>query len=163
MMFAKLKGLVTLKAPVALLALLCMVLLTTACSRSDFTDVEGNQFGWEDFQGRWLVINYWAEWCKPCAEEIPELNHLYRQGQDRDINVLGVNFDRPDMAELKRQIDALGVQFPVLYSDPDKQLDYLLPEVLPTTYIFNKEGKLAHKLVGPQTRASIEAHLTDTD
>lgn len=163
MMFAKLKGFTKLTARVGQLALLSVVLLAGACSRSDFTDVEGNQFSWEDFQGRWLVINYWAEWCKPCAEEIPELNHLYRQGQDRDIHVLGVNFDRPDITELKRQIEALGVQFPVLYSDPDKKLDYLLPEVLPTTYIFNKEGKLAHKLVGPQTLASIEAHLTDSN
>lgn len=130
-----------------------------ACGSADFTDAEGNEFGWDDFQGRWLVINYWAEWCKPCLEEIPELNQLYSQRKDTDTSVLGINFDRVAPEELLRQIEALNVQFPVLQSDPERQLDYLMPEVLPTTYIFDQQGQLAHKLVGPQTQESIEAFL----
>jgi len=140
-----------------LLSLLCSL---GACSDPEFTDAQGNRFGWEDFEGRWLIINYWAQWCKPCAEEIPELNELYRQGKNQQISVLGINFDRPDLEELRRQADALEIAFPVLYEDPDQQLAYLRPDVLPTTYIFNQAGELVHKLVGPQTRASIEAHLT---
>lgn len=148
-MFAKLKTIVF----IVLLAQLA------ACERTEFTDAQGNSFGWEDFQGRWLVINYWAEWCKPCLEEIPELNQLYQRHRNDDATLLGINFDRLEPAELKRQIKALNVQFPVLQSDPERKLDYLLPEVLPTTYIFDREGQLAHKLVGPQTQASIEAYL----
>lgn len=136
-----------------------LLLLLSACDRQDFTDAQGNQFGWDDFHGRWLVVNYWAEWCKPCLEEIPELNRLYQQHRDVNGTVLGINFDRLELAELKRQIEALDVQFPVLDADPQRKLDYLLPEVLPTTYIFDHEGQLAHKLVGPQTQASIEAYL----
>ncbi|MCB1662054.1 MAG: TlpA family protein disulfide reductase [Pseudomonadales bacterium] len=150
-MFAKLKKVV----------FILLLLQLIACSRTEFTDAQGNEFGWDDFRGRWLVINYWAEWCKPCLEEIPELNQLYQHHRNDSATVLGINFDRLDLAELRRQITALNVQFPVLQSDPEQKLDYLLPEVLPTTYIFDREGKLAHKLVGPQTQASIEAYLED--
>lgn len=148
-MFAKLK-------PVLLILFLVSL---AACSRTDFTDAQGNGFQWADFQDRWLVVNYWAEWCKPCLEEIPELNNLYHARSDEDTSVLGINFDELDLVELQRQVQALNVEFPVLHSDPEKKLAYLQPEVLPTTYIFDKQGQLMHKLVGPQTQASIERLL----
>lgn len=136
-----------------------LVAVLAGCDKTEFVDAQGNEFGWQDFQGRWLVINYWAEWCKPCIEEIPELNSLYQARKNLDTDMLGINFDPLELTELKGQINALNVQFPVLFSDPDGKLDYLHPEVLPTTYVFDMEGQLRHKLVGPQTRASIEALL----
>lgn len=138
---------------------LLFTLLLTGCERAGLTDAEGNAFALEDFHGRWLVVNYWAEWCKPCLEEIPELNSLHRAHQERDAVVLGINFDRPEPSELLRQMEALGVAFPVVQSDPQQQLDYLIPQVLPTTYLFDRQGKLAHTLVGPQTQASIESYI----
>lgn len=149
-MFAKFK-------PVVLLLFLISL---AACGRHDFTDARGNDFQWEDFQDRWLVVNYWAEWCKPCLEEIPELNELYHARAGADTNVLGIHFDQLELAELQRQIQALNVEFPVLHSDPEQKLAYLQPEVLPTTYIFDKQGQLMHKLVGPQTRTGIESLLS---
>ncbi len=131
----------------------------TGCDSADFVDAQGKDINWEDFRGRWLVINYWAEWCKPCLEEIPELNSLYLAHKDKDAYVLGINFDPLEPTELNKQIDALNVQFPVLQTDRDGKLNYLHPEVLPTTYVFDHKGELRHKLVGPQTQVSIEALL----
>ncbi len=138
---------------------LLLIAVLVGCDKTEFADAQGNEFKWQDFQGRWLVINYWAEWCKPCIEEIPQLNSLYQARKNLDTDVLGINFDPLELAELKGQIKALNVKFPVLFSDPDGKLDYLHPEVLPTTYIFDMEGRLRHKLVGPQTQASIEVLL----
>ena len=140
--------------------LLLSVFMLAACGSPDFVDSEGKELSWEDFKGEQLVINYWAEWCKPCVEEIPELNELYHENKDKGIAVLGVNFDRPKLEKLKAQMLALNVEFPVIHSDPDGQLDYLLPPVLPTTYIFGPDGELKHKLVGPQTKTSIQAVLS---
>ncbi len=138
-----------------------LALALTACNKADFVDSEGSKISWEDFNGDQVIINYWAEWCAPCIEEIPELNALYHEGKGKGVSVLGVNFDRPDIDNLKAQMLALNVEFPVIHSDPERQLDYLLPAVLPTTYIFGPDGKLDHTLVGPQTRSSIRAALKD--
>lgn len=131
----------------------------TGCSRPEFVDSEGNGVDWQDFEGQWLVVNFWAEWCAPCLEEIPELNRLHNKA---GRSVLGVNFDRPPLAELQRQIKALNVQFPVVYSEQKQRLLKLTPQVLPTTYVFDRQGHLQHKLVGPQTQASIEALILDS-
>jgi len=135
------------------LALLCAGFLS-ACGQPEFVDAEGNSTDWQDYNGQWLVVNFWAEWCAPCLEEIPELNQLHRKvGQ----TVLGVNFDQPELAELQRQISVLAVQFPVIFSEQKQRLKELTPQVLPTTYVFNQQGELLKKLVGPQTQQSIEA------
>ena len=63
----------------------------------------------ERVQGdHWTVVNYWAVWCKPCREEIPELNEL---NKDADIQVLGVNFDRKAGDALAVDSEALGLDF----------------------------------------------------
>ncbi|CAA0123995.1 Thiol-disulfide oxidoreductase ResA [Halioglobus japonicus] len=106
-----------------------------------------------DLRGQWVVINYWAQWCKPCIEEIPELNAL-----DRDypqVTVLGVNYDGASGEELESQREQLGVTFTSLIEDPAEQLGKSRPVVLPTTFIVNPEGKLAAELMGPQTLESL--------
>lgn len=135
------------------LSVLCCGLLS-ACGQAEFVDAEGKSFDWQDYQGEWLVVNFWAEWCEPCREEIPELNQLHQEiGQ----SVLGVNFDRPKLIELQRQIDALKIEFPVVLSEQKQRLQDLTPQVLPTTYVFDRQGLLLKKLIGPQTRETIQA------
>jgi len=46
----------------------------------------------DTLKGRWVLINYWAEWCKPCLEEIPELN-TFAEAHSEQVSVLGVNYD----------------------------------------------------------------------
>jgi len=111
-------------------------------------------------EGRWVVVNYWAKWCKPCIEEIPELNALDARF-DR-VQVLGVNYDGATGAELQQQMEALGIAFPVLLEEPSSALGINLPRVLPSTLIFNPEGKLVDTLVGPQNLESLAAATGQT-
>ena len=105
--------------------------------------------------GHWVIVNYWAEWCKPCIKEIPELNHLARDHPE--IQVLGVNFDGATGEDLDRQVAALGIDFPVLPQDPAAELGTPRPVVLPTTLVLNPAGEVAATLVGPQTLDSLLA------
>ena len=108
-----------------------------------------------ELAGKWVVVNYWAEWCKPCREEIPELNELYHAHKNTGVIVVGINFDDPEWPELKKQANALGVRYPMASPKLSKQLGLAMPEVLPTTYILNPKGIVKHTLVGPQTGDSI--------
>jgi len=86
------------------------------------------------------------------------LNQLHNKvGQ----SVLGVNFDRPELAELQRQINELAVRFPVMFSEQKQRLNELTPQVLPTTYVFDRQGLLLITLVGPQTQQTIAAAIKE--
>ena len=107
----------------------------------------------QDSRGQWLVINYWAQWCKPCIKEIPELNRL---AQDYpQISVLGVNYDGARGEELQQQIKKLGIAFANLDIDPAPELGLPRPMVLPTTLIVTPQGEHSATLVGPQTTESL--------
>ena len=99
---------------------------------------------------RWQVINYWAEWCAPCREEIPELNRLATELGDR-VAVQGVNYDGLTGAEHDASAKVMGIAFPSSGEDLGAQLKLERPKVLPTTYLIAPGGKLAHTLIGPQT------------
>lgn len=138
-----------MKAPLVLL----LSLLLIACGNSDPTNRNVDSLSLEALRGQWVVINYWAKWCKPCIKEIPELNELDQHYSQ--VSVLGVNFDGASGVELEAQIQQLGIEFPILAQDPAPQLQIRRPMVLPTTLILNPEGKLVATLIGPQTLASL--------
>ena len=107
------------------------------------------------FDGKWLAINYWAIWCHPCRVEIPELNELAREHTD-DMIVYAVNFDDVQGEKLLVQAAELGIEFPLLSTDPGPELGYARPTVLPTTLLINPAREVWARLIGPQTLESLE-------
>jgi thiol-disulfide isomerase/thioredoxin len=128
-----------------------------ACARHDGAAPEADL---QALRGQWVVINYWAQWCKPCIEEIPQLNAL--DSTYDQVTVLGVNYDGAEGADLAQQREALGVTFASV-ADPAAQLGTTRPTVLPTTLIVDPQGRLTDTLLGPQTLESLALATVDSD
>lgn len=141
------------------LAVVLASVLISACGRTDYATVDGHTGQFADWRGRWILINYWAVWCKPCLEEIPELNAFRQQHRD-SVEVFGVNFDGGTPEQQYTQAKALGILFPVLQNDPAMALGWERPEVLPTTIVIDPEGQLHAVLHGPQTAADLRTALS---
>ena len=137
------------------LGLLVLVFIA-GCQKSDFTAIDGRLVNLKDDQGRWLILNVWADWCVPCREEIPELNCL---GQRGDVRVVGHDFDNAQGEVLQKKIKRLKIDFPIVEESPLPAIAAKTPNMLPATYIVNPEGKLVDTLYGPQTNSSIRQHL----
>lgn len=135
-----------------LTALTCWMLL--GCEQPDYYDTQGNSGRFKDHHGRWMIINYWATWCKPCIEEIPELNRFSHLQRDK-VTLFAVDFDQSTGQSLIDSGKKLGIEFSILTSDPATLLAYQRPTVLPTTLIFNPNGQLHRTLLGPQTLATL--------
>ncbi|TLX55951.1 TlpA family protein disulfide reductase [Stutzerimonas nosocomialis] len=136
--------------------LLCLLLGLAGCGEDWGVDQHGQTVSGDTLQGRWLVLNYWAEWCGPCRTEIPELNALSREAS---FEVLGVNFDGLQGDELAQASEAMGIGFRVLAQDPAERLQLPRSPVLPVTYLVDGEGKVRDQLVGEQTAEGIKARL----
>ena len=108
--------------------------------------------------GEWLFVNYWAEWCKPCTEEIPELNAFHRE-QAGKARVVMVNFDGVSGTALQEQAKALGIETTLFEGDAATRLGFEKPQVLPSTYVIGPDGKLRQTLLGPQTAATLGAAM----
>ena len=144
------------KLPLMLMLFLSQLLILAACSPNN--SPTGSSTGsptpsFAELRGQWVVINYWAKWCKPCIKEIPELNELDQRYPQ--VTVLGVNYDGETGQELAAQVANLGVEFAMLTEDPAVALGLPRPVVLPTTVILDPTGKVSQTLIGPQTMASL--------
>ncbi|PID42007.1 MAG: thioredoxin [Proteobacteria bacterium] len=102
--------------------------------------------------GDWLVINYWAEWCPPCIEEIPELNRVHQQA---GFSVFAVDDHLSDKQVLDARAKKAGIDYIVLDHDPSESLGYERPGVLPATVLIHPESAVTRYLFGAQTKASI--------
>ena len=130
----------------------------SACSKPDYRTADGASGRFADARGKWLLINYWAEWCKPCIEEMPALNRFQQQHRDR-VLLLTVNYDGAQGESLRQQIAKLGVELPVLLDDPAPLLNFPRPDALPTTLVFAPDGALRQTLQGAQTAATLAAAI----
>ena len=131
-------------------ALACVILLMACTADERATTTERDL---TNLRGQWVVVNYWASWCKPCIEEIPQLNRL--DSAYSNLTVVGVNYDGASGDELHTQAQRLGVGFATLAADPSTQLGISRPAVLPTTLILDPQGQLQRTLIGPQTVESL--------
>ena len=116
--------------------------LPLAAEEVDFTlpDVAGNSVSLSDFRGKWVIVNYWATWCPPCLEEIPDLVSLYEENRD-SVVVLGVNYEEVNQEYLEEFVDSHMMSYPVVRSDP-VPVTPLGPVLgLPTTFIISPQGE----------------------
>jgi cytochrome c biogenesis protein CcmG, thiol:disulfide interchange protein DsbE len=111
--------------------------------------------GLADFRGRVLVLNFWATWCPPCVEEAPSFEHFAEKVKPLGVAVLGVSEDT-DRRALERFVGEQHLTFPVALDPSPMQLfpgraitsrygTFQLPE----TYILDRDGKVAEKIIGP--------------
>jgi len=109
-----------------------------------------------DFKGAVSLVNVWASWCVPCHDEAPLLMQL---AQDKRIRILGINYkDQPDNA--RRFIGRYGNPFAAVGADTAGRasIDWGVYGV-PETFVVDREGRIAYKLVGPITADNIETVL----
>jgi thiol-disulfide isomerase/thioredoxin len=151
----KINSLFILRFLASLALLLSLSLAGCSDGEPRYALADGKELKFSDLQGRIVLINYWAEWCKPCRKEIPELNALQQQYGDQ-VQVLGVNFDGIQGDALIKQTNNLGIEFPILTTDPRAQFSVEASGVLPETLVIDPQGVFEKVLLGPQTLEQLQ-------
>ncbi len=137
-----------------------LIFVLNSCSKPDYHLFDGSSGNLEELKGKWLVVNYWADWCPPCIKELPELSSFYVSNKS-EVNVFAYNFDQLEGQELEDQILRFGVEVPSLLTNPEDLFQWETPSSLPATFIVGPEGTLLKELIGPQTKESLEKIIKD--
>lgn len=141
------------KLPRAVAVALCLLAGPGALA-FDLTDTHGKPHRLADYQGRWVVLNFWATWCVPCIQEIPEIAQFHRE--HGKVVVIGVAMDADNPAKVKRFAAKVGHAYPLVLADDQVTRQLGEPRALPATRVFDPAGKVIYDGVGRVTKKSLE-------
>ena len=126
-----------------------------------FERPEGGNLSMQAFQGKPLLINFWATWCPPCIEELPLIDAFYNQNKSKSLQVIGLAVDQPSM--VRRYLTQKPLSFPVgLAGFNGTELGRTLgnaQSVLPFSVIFDAKGRLLAQKAGKLDQSDLEAWL----
>lgn len=123
--------------------------IKTLAPRTTFLDGAGNEKRLSDFNGRGIVVNFWATWCAPCVHEMPQLDRLKFLLNDSDIEVLAVSEDRKGTAYVKKFLAKNKLHNLETLIDKNGMLIRALKgRGLPTTVLFNRKGMEVGRVIG---------------
>ena len=131
------------------------VAIPTAAFAFDVTDATGKRHRLADYQGRWVVVNFWATWCVPCIQEIPEINDFAKANPK--VVVLGVAVDAPDNeARVKQFATKTHHDYPLVMGSDKVEAQLGEPKALPSTKIYDPKGNVTYDRVGRVTKKFLE-------
>ena len=134
----------------------------TAIYASSFVDAAGQSQALGRFQGKLLVVNFWATWCAPCRAEMPAFSRLQQKWQGRNVQFVGLSNEEP--AVVARFAAEVPVAYPLWTGGAAvDQLSRRLGNhlgVLPHTVILDPTGSVLESKIGPYTEEQLEARLT---
>ncbi|HEX8131540.1 MAG TPA: TlpA disulfide reductase family protein [Pyrinomonadaceae bacterium] len=129
---------------------------------STWTMLDGRRARGSDFQGKVLVLDFWATYCPPCRDEVPHLIALQRRYGAQGLHIVGLNVggdeDRPKVPGF---IEEFGIQYALGY--PDAQMSELFfadNTAIPQTYVYDRQGRLLKKFVGFDAAMGAELERT---
>ncbi len=121
-------------------------------------DADGGEHGVEDFQGRVMVLNFFATWCAPCRREMPSLDRLAARLGSDEFAVVGVSQDRKGAEVYQPFLDELAVTHFETFADPKLRTSRALRVLgLPATIVLDRQGHEVGRMVGPAEWDSDEA------
>ncbi len=122
-------------------------------------DIQGKTHALADYRGKWVIVNYWATWCPPFQDEIPDLVDFHDRHKDKDAVVLGINFEDIDQKQLAAFVESFMISYPVLRSEPELMTPLGSIPGLPTTFIIDPDGSPVARQVGPITGKQLDAYI----
>ncbi|MEO7724373.1 MAG: TlpA disulfide reductase family protein [Chthoniobacterales bacterium] len=122
-------------------------------------NLEGKPVKLSDFKGKVVLLNFWATWCPPCREEIPDLVSLQRQYAARGLVVLGISMDEGGPARVASFAKRFEITYPIVMGDEKTSAAYGGIQVLPTTFIIDRKGNVVDGLQGATDRAGFEEKI----
>ena len=114
-----------------------------------FEDFSGNEINLNQYNGKLVIINFWATWCAPCKKEMPSLDKLYQSKNFKNLQVFAVNMEQPNPLKTKKFFADLNIKKLEIFFDSNLNFvkEFKL-RGMPTTVLINKKGEEFARIIG---------------
>ncbi len=132
----------------------------TAAPALALPDTNGRRVSLDSLKGKVVAVNFWATWCGPCQEEIPDLAKVYAAHRSKCFEMLGVAEESGAREEVVAAATKLGVNYPILLDDEGKAGDAFKIPGYPRTFLIDVDGRIRKVFEGAVERDELEKALT---
>lgn len=122
-------------------------------------DISGKTVRLSDYNGKVIILNFFATWCPPCREEIPDFIELVDTTDKGRFAIIGVSVEKLDEDAVRKFAAAKKINYPVLVDDGFVSKAYGPISSIPTTFIINRNGNIAEKIIGSRTIIEFEGKI----
>jgi thiol-disulfide isomerase/thioredoxin len=114
-----------------------------------FKDINQKNVNLDDFKGKLILLNFWATWCAPCKEEMPSLDDLQSNSKFSNLKIFPINIGQEEITKSESFFKKLNIKNLDIYIDtPITLAKKFSLRGVPTTILFNKEGKEFARIMG---------------
>lgn len=126
----------------------------------ELSSTEGKQVKLSDFKNKIVIVDFWATWCGPCRESIPDLVELRKTYKNKGLEIIGVSLDDESTVEnVKPFIKNLGINYTVVYGNSKIVQDYGNISGIPTLFIIDQKGNIVTSHVGLVPKKQLENEI----
>ncbi|MFL0403666.1 TlpA family protein disulfide reductase [Bacillus nitratireducens] len=128
----------------------------------ELTKLDGAKVKLSDLKGKKVILNFWATWCGPCQQEMPDMEAFYKEHKD-NVEILAINYTPSEKGggeeKVRNFAKEKGITFPILL---DKNIDVTTAYkviTIPTSYFIDTKGVIQDKFIGPMTQKEMEKRV----
>jgi len=126
----------------------------TAAPAFALPDLEGKTVRTSDLKGKVVLLNFWATWCPPCKDEIPDFVRLQSKYRDKGLAIVGLSLDHGGAQDVRPFADEYDVNYTMLIANAETAEAYGGIQAVPTTFVLDRDGIIVKRILG---RLSAEA------
>jgi thiol-disulfide isomerase/thioredoxin len=127
--------------------------------RFELRDINGHRVRLSDYQGKVVLINFWATWCPPCRAEMPDLIRLQREHVKQGLQIIGITYPPERKARVRRFARSLKVNYPIILGTREIKARFSSEETLPLTVVINRDGKVSEIIIGILLREEFDEKI----
>jgi cytochrome c biogenesis protein CcmG/thiol:disulfide interchange protein DsbE len=120
---------------------------------------DGTTYQLSKYRGKVVVVNFWATWCGPCRNEIPDFIEAYRKYKSKGLAIVGISVDQDGWTNVTPYVKERKINYPVVLGDEQVVEKYGGINAIPTTFIIDKNGNIVDQHTGMMSLTELEAKV----